>query len=141
MTTAAPTRATTPQDLVAGVVEEDVAFGPVNQGLAPQAARDRAHETLCGLGIQRLAHRPGCNLSGGEQKLAALATVLAMQPKLLLLDEPTNDLDPSSAQLLRETLLGLGLPFVAVSHDAEFLSQVCTATLRLLDGKLTPQPL
>ena len=119
-------------------VLEDVSFGPLNLGLSPKEAEARARETLGRLGIERLAERFGCNLSGGEQKLAALAAVLSMRPKLLLLDEPTNDLDPASARLLCDTLLGLGLPFLAVSHDAGFLKTVCTRVARLNDGVLEP---
>ncbi len=126
----------TEDQLFCPTVLEDVAFGPLNQGLSPKAAGKRALETLRALGIERLAGRTGCTLSGGEQKLAALASILSMRPSLLLLDEPTNDLDPAGARLLRETLLGLSLPFVVVSHDAVFLRQVCTRVLRLSGGVL-----
>lgn len=128
----------TEDQLFCPTVLEDAAFGPINQGLSPAQARERALESLRALGVERLAERTGCNLSGGEQKLAALASVLSMRPKLLLLDEPTNDLDPASAELLRDILLNLGLPFIAVSHDAAFLQRVCTGVLRLRDGILVP---
>ncbi len=128
----------TEDQLFCPTVLEDVAFGPINLGLSRSEARKRAEETLESLGIGRLAGRSGCNLSGGEQKLAALAAVLSMRPKLLLLDEPTNDLDPVAATLLVDTLNGLGLPFLAVSHDATFLGRVCTGMLRLENGLLRP---
>ena len=126
----------TDDQLFCPTVLEDVAFGPRNLGLSSKEARARAEETLEQLGISHLAHRAGCNLSGGEQKMAALATILSMRPRLLLLDEPTNDLDPGSLELLIQTIARQNLPFIAVSHDSAFLGRVCTALLRLENGIL-----
>ncbi len=117
-------------------VLEDAAFGPLNLGLSPKAAEQRAREVLEELGVAHLAPRAGCDLSGGERKLAALAAVLAMRPRLLLLDEPTNDLDPESLERLVEVLRGQSLPFIAVSHDENFLRRVCGRLLRLEYGLL-----
>lgn len=118
-------------------VLEDVAFGPLNLGLAPGQARRRALETLEALGLagfeQRLTHR----LSGGEKKLISLATVLAMQPEALLLDEPTNGLDNDARQRLIDILSGLSTARIIISHDWDFLARTSTEYLTILDGRPT----
>lgn len=105
-------------------VLEDVAFGPLNLGLATDVARARAEETLTRLGLAdyggRLTHR----LSGGEKTLVALATVLAMQPKVLLLDEPTTGLDIDARQRIINVLKGLSTAHIVISHDWDFLERV-----------------
>ncbi|PKO50148.1 MAG: cobalt ABC transporter ATP-binding protein, partial [Betaproteobacteria bacterium HGW-Betaproteobacteria-21] len=93
-------------------VIEDAAFGPLNQGLSAAAARERAWEALQQVGIGGLAERPVHELSGGEQRLAALSGVLAMQPTVLLLDEPTASLDSDSAARVTAVLAASGLPMV-----------------------------
>src|SRR5262249_43465476 len=87
-------------------VVEDVAFGPRNLGRSAAEAREIAAGTLERLGIAGLAARSGHRLSGGEKRLATLATVLAMEPEVLLLDEPTLGLDDESQERLAATLLG-----------------------------------
>lgn len=126
----------TEDQLFCPTVLEDVAFGPLNLGASPREARRRAEATLERLGIARLASSAGCNLSGGEQKMAALAAVLSMDPTLLLLDEPGNDLDAGSLKKLVALLHELPIPSIIVSHDLLFLRAVATRTLRLQDGEL-----
>ncbi len=122
--------------LFCATVIEDVAFGPLNLGKSVDEAREIALKTLDTLGIAHLADRFGHNISGGETKLAALATVLSLAPDFLLLDEPTNDLDSKARAHLIETLLSLNLPFLAVSHDLEFLNASCNTFLTLENGKI-----
>lgn len=107
-------------------VLEDVAFGPLNLGLSPAAARIRAQETLEALGLSGLGSRLIHRLSGGEKRLIALASVLSMRPRVLLLDEPTNDLDPHHRERLLQILQGLDSGWIIISHDTDFLQQSCT---------------
>lgn len=117
-------------------VLEDVAFGPLNLGLAADEARARAEETLASLGLadygQRLAHR----LSGGEKTLVALATVLAMRPEALLLDEPTTGLDADARQRLIDVLRELPTARIVISHDWDFLEHVADETWGMDKGRL-----
>ena len=117
-------------------VLEDVAFGPLNLGLAPDEARDRAVETLRGLGLagfeDRLTHR----LSGGEKKLVSLAAVMAMQPEALLLDEPTNGLDNDARQRIIDILCSLDTARITISHDWDFLAQTSTQYLTIAHNHL-----
>ncbi len=117
-------------------VLEDVAFGPLNLGLAPDEARERAAQTLKELGLvgfeDRLTHR----LSGGEKKLVSLACVLAMRPQALLLDEPTNDLDPATRERLVEVLRALPAALFIISHDRDFLDRTTSRRLTVRDAHL-----
>ncbi|MCQ4327107.1 cobalt ABC transporter ATP-binding protein [Stutzerimonas stutzeri] len=110
---------------------EDVAFGPLNQGLEHRAAHALALETLTALGLERLAERPVQQLSGGEQRLVALAGVLAMKPRMLLLDEPSSGLDENACARLLACLLETGLPMLVASHDQELVHRLGTRTLSL----------
>jgi cobalt/nickel transport system ATP-binding protein len=103
-------------------VLEDVAFGPLNQGKPPAEAIGIARETMARLGLQGFEDRVTYKLSGGEKKLVALATVLAMQPQLLLLDEPTAGLDEPTRHRLIHILQDLDISYMIVSHEPEFLN-------------------
>lgn len=121
-----------PDDQLLGpTVLEDVMFGPLNLGRPPAGARARAVQVLAGLGIADLAGRPVFELSGGEQRLAALAGVLAMDPRVLLLDEPTTGLDEDAAARVLDALAGSGLPMIVASHDPACGRRLATRTLAL----------
>ncbi len=121
-------------------VLEDVAFGPYNQGHGKAEAERIARETLEELELSRLAGASGNSLSGGEKKMAALASILSMRPELLFLDEPTNDLDPESRAKLLAALKRRALPCVVISHDWDFLSEACTEFCVLKDGVISCLP-
>lgn len=112
-------------------VREDVAFGPLNQGLDRDGAWALAGRTLDRLDIGELADRPVHHLSGGEQRLVCLAGVLAMDPQVLLLDEPTVGLDDASRDRLLDVLLATGLPMLVATHDTRCLQMLATRALRL----------
>ena len=122
--------------LFSPTVIEDVAFGPLNLGLSPEEAVERGIATLEQLGLLGFENRNTHHLSGGEKKLVALATILAMQPKMLLLDEPTNNLDPKTRSRLIDILQDLDLHKIIVSHDWDFLSHTTSTLYQLENGKL-----
>lgn len=117
-------------------VLDDVAFGPLNMGLAPDAARAAALEALAFLGLSGFEDRLTHRLSGGEKKLVTLAGVLAMKPKALLLDEPSASLDPATRERLARALLGLDVATLVVSHDWDFLEQTSGEYWTIRSGKL-----
>lgn len=117
-------------------VLEDVAFGPLNLGRSGPEALAIARRTLADLGISDFAERVTHKLSGGQKRLVALATVLAMEPDVLLLDEPTTGLDKATQQRLTEYLLGLPLAMVFISHDTEFVERVANRAVVLKNGRL-----
>lgn len=118
-------------------VAEDVAFGPLNLGQSPADARMIVGQTLEMLGLNGFETRITHTLSGGQKRLVALATVLAMRPDVLLLDEPTNALDEATEARLTEILLGLPQAMVIISHDRAFLDRIATRRVRLDHGRLS----
>jgi cobalt/nickel transport system ATP-binding protein len=102
-------------------VIEDVAFGPLNLGKPPAEALGIARETMDRLGLAGFEDRVTYKLSGGEKKLVAMATVLAMEPRLLLLDEPTTGLDETTRHRLIHILQDLDIAYMIVSHEPDFL--------------------
>jgi cobalt/nickel transport system ATP-binding protein len=123
--------------LFSPTVLEDVAFGPLNIGLTPSAARQRALEILESLDVTALAERMTHTLSGGQKRMVALATALAMRPRLLILDEPTNDLDAKGRAILEDYLPRSGLTLLVVSHDERFLDTLTTRRIHLMEGRIT----
>lgn len=108
------------QQLFAQTVFEDVAYGPKNFGLEGCELDSRVLSALKSLHIEHLAQKSPFELSGGQQRLAAIAGVLACNPKILVLDEPTAGLDFESAEILRRILNDLhnkGVTIIVVTHD------------------------
>ena len=108
------------QQLFAQTVFEDVAYGPKNFGLEGRELHSRVLNALKSLHIEHLAQKSPFELSGGQQRLAAIAGVLACNPKILVLDEPTAGLDFESAEILRRILNDLhnkGVTIIVVTHD------------------------
>ncbi|MGI5861874.1 MAG: energy-coupling factor ABC transporter ATP-binding protein [Myxococcales bacterium] len=99
---------------------EDVALGPVNDGMDPKRARAVAADWLARLGVSHLADRPIRRLSMGEKQLVALAGVLAREPGLLLLDEPTAALDDDASERLALALDEIEATTLLVTHEADF---------------------
>jgi len=109
--------------LVAAVVEEDVAFGCENLGLPPAEIRARVDAALRTVGLEALRRRAPHLLSGGQKQRVAIAGVLAMHPQCLVLDEATSMLDPSGQREVMETVFRLrrdeGLTLVLITHTME----------------------
>jgi len=115
---------------------EDVAFGPLNQGVAPAEARRRAEAQLGLLGLGAMAERAAHHTSGGEKRKAALATALVSRPELLLLDEPTDGLDARGRHAIVRLLRERPEALVVATHDLEVVRALCTRTLVLDGGRL-----
>jgi cobalt/nickel transport system ATP-binding protein len=108
-------------------VREEVAFGPLQLGLSAAETRRRTGDVLAMLGITELADRAPFQLSGGQKKKVAIATVLVMSPEVLLFDEPTAALDPRTQHWLLELVEDLGAAgktIVHATHDLEVLPRI-----------------
>ena len=114
---------------------EDVAFGPLNQGLSPAEAEERARQAIAAVGLGGRESRGGHHLSGGEKRAAALATVLAMQVKLLLLDEPGADLDLRSRRRLTGLLAGRPEAMLLATHDLDMAGRLCSRAVVMEAGE------
>jgi cobalt/nickel transport system ATP-binding protein len=122
--------------LFSPTVLEDVAFGPLNMGKSKDEAMAISQRTLADLGLQGFENRLTFKLSGGEKRLVALATVLSMEPEVLLLDEPTSGLDDMTKDRLREILQELGLSFIVISHEYDFMVNVVSSYYALENGRV-----
>ena len=109
--------------LIASVVEEDVAFGPENLGLPPQEIRLRVDEALKAVDMYEFRKSTPHRLSGGQKQRIAIAGIIAMEPECLVLDEPTAMLDPKGRAEIINTLLKLnrekGITVVLITHYME----------------------
>ncbi len=117
-------------------VAEDVAFGPLNLGKPRDEVRRIVAGTLDSLGLAGYEQRVTYHLSGGEKRLVALATVLAMQPDVLLLDEPSGGLDDGATERLIGVLARLPQAMLVVSHDRAFWEAVTTSAAELREGRV-----
>jgi len=114
-------------------VAEDVAFGPVNLGLAPDEVARRVDEALATVGLEGVRERPPHHLSYGQRRRAAIAAVLSMHPEVLVLDEPSANLDPRGRRELGELLDRLDLTLLLVTHDLPYAAERCDRAV-VLDG-------
>ncbi|MBR2087681.1 MAG: energy-coupling factor transporter ATPase [Oscillospiraceae bacterium] len=109
--------------IVATIVEEDVAFAPENLGVEPQEIRRRVDEALHTVGMYEYRNHAPSQLSGGQKQRVAIAGVIAMQPDCIVLDEPTAMLDPQGRQEVIETIHRLnreqGITIVLITHYME----------------------
>lgn len=114
--------------LVAAVVEEDVAFGPENLGVPPEEIRERVDLALEKVGMTSYRKQAPSMLSGGQKQRVAIAGVLAMKPDCIVLDEPTAMLDPKGRKEVMDTIHDLnkkeGITIVLITH---FMEEAVTA--------------
>ena len=110
--------------LFSATVFDDVAFGPLQLGLSKEEVRERVGEALAAMEIAHLADRAPFELSGGEKKRAAIASVLSLRPEVVLLDEPTASLDPRTKWLLVDLVARLGAAgrtLVTATHELDIV--------------------
>lgn len=117
-------------------VLEDVAFGPLNLGLSQEEAIKRAIDALDRIGMAHAINRSPYQLSFGERKRVAIATVLAMQPKILILDEPTANLDPRSRRQLINLLNQLDVTKIVATHDLDAALNLCERVVVMDEGQI-----
>jgi energy-coupling factor transporter ATP-binding protein EcfA2 len=122
--------------LFCNTVLEDVAFGPLNQGLGSAESRRIALECLVRVELDGVAERPPHHLSYGERKRICLAGVLACRPSLLLLDEPTANLDPRARRRLIKLIAGLECTKLIATHDLEMVLDLCSRTIVVDAGRV-----
>lgn len=115
-------------------VFEDVAFGPTNYGLTKIEIEKRTNSALQNVHIEHLAEKKVYQLSGGEKKLASIATVLALQPEVILLDEPSVALDPQNRRNLIHVLNQITTTKIVASHDLDFIYDTCKRTILMNHG-------
>ncbi|MEN6409066.1 MAG: ABC transporter ATP-binding protein [Anaerolineaceae bacterium] len=125
--------------LFSATVYDDVAYGPIYQGLDRNMIEERVSEALGAVHMDGYESRNPYHLSGGEKKRIAIATVLSMRPDILALDEPTAGLDPRSCRELTALLKELPQTMVIATHDMDLVSQLTTRTVILNRGKIVAE--
>lgn len=122
--------------LFCSTVREDVAFGPENMGLSSTSVNQRVENALSVTGTLPLANRVPYQLSGGEKCMVAIATVLAMQPRLVLYDEPSANLDLRARRRLIRFLQSASHSYLIASHDLELIRESCDRLILLSGGEI-----
>ena len=124
--------------IVAAIVEDDVAFGPENIGVPADEMRDRVDEAMKSTGVYQLRHKAPSALSGGQKQRVAIAGVIAMKPRCIIFDEPTAMLDPGGRRDVMDIIHRLhseGITVVLITH---FMEEACQADRAVImnDGRV-----
>lgn len=117
-------------------VYEDMIFGPRNYGLSKEEAERRVDQVLERLNLTALKHRYNHKISGGEKRMAAIATILAMEPEVILMDEPSTALDPVNRRTVINTIHDLPQTKLIASHDLDMILDTCQRVILLSHGKI-----
>ena len=128
--------------IVATIVEEDVAFGPENLGIEKSIIRKRVDEALALVNMTEFAKKQPHNLSGGQKQRVAIAGIIAMRPDCIIFDEPTAMLDPSGRKEVIDTILKLNTEEgKTIIHITHFMDEATNADRVIVmdEGKITMQ--
>ncbi len=115
---------------------DDVAFAPRNYGMSEAEVNEKTMEALKVVHIEQLKDKQIYKLSGGEKKLASIATILSTEPDVILMDEPSVALDPKNRRNLINILNRLNQAKIIASHDLNMIMDTCERTILLSDGKI-----
>lgn len=125
--------------LFLSTVYEDVAFGPRNYGYTEEEVDGRVMGALQKMHIEGLKDRQIYRMSGGQKKLASIATILSLDPEVMLLDEPAVALDPRNRRTLIHILNEIKETKVIASHDLDMVWDTCERTILLSDGRVVKE--
>ena len=117
-------------------VYEDMIFGPRNYGLSKEETEAKVDAVLAQLGLTDLKHRHNHRISGGEKRMAAIATILAMEPEAILMDEPSTALDPVNRRTVINTINTLPQTKLIASHDLDMILDTCQRVILLSHGAI-----
>jgi energy-coupling factor transporter ATP-binding protein EcfA2 len=122
--------------LFCNTLYDDVAFGPMNQGLPEDLVEERVKKALSDAGFADLMYKPAHLLSYGQKKRAAFAAIMAMQPAVLILDEPSANLDPKQEKIFRDMLAAYEGTIICINHDLLFLYGLCDRAVVMSEGRI-----
>lgn len=117
-------------------VYEDMIFGPRNYGLSKEETDRKVDTVLEQLGLQALKHRHNHKISGGEKRMAAIATILTMDPEMILMDEPSTALDPVNRRTVINTINRIPQTKLIASHDLDMILDTCQRVILLSHGRI-----
>ena len=117
-------------------VYEDMMFAPLNYMVSREEAERKVDDVLAQLGLTELKYRHNHKISGGEKRMAAIATILAMEPEAVLMDEPTSALDPYNRRIVINTIRSLPQTKLITSHDLDMILDTCDRVILLDRGQI-----
>ncbi len=117
-------------------VADDVAFGPINMRLPDSEVDRRVDMALKAVGAYDLKDRPGYQLSGGQKRSVAIATVLSMEPDILVMDEPSSNLDPRARRMLMRQIEAFDHTCIITTHDLDLALNLCPRTIVMSGGHI-----
>ncbi|MCI8388582.1 MAG: energy-coupling factor transporter ATPase [Clostridiales bacterium] len=125
--------------LVATIVEEDIAFGPENLGIEPKEIRKRVDDALATVGMTEFARHSPHQLSGGQKQRIAIAGIIAMMPKCIIFDESTAMLDPKGRREVMDTIIRLNREFgITILHITHYMNEAaqCDRVVVINEGEI-----
>ena len=117
-------------------VYEDMMFAPLNYMVSREDAEKRVDTVLKNLDLEELKYKYNHKISGGEKRMAAIATILAMEPEIILMDEPTSALDPYNRRIVIDTIKGLEQTKIITSHDLDMILDTCERVILISKGRV-----
>lgn len=117
-------------------VFEDMVFAPRNYGMSASEAEAKVDAVLEKLGLQYLKHRYNHKISGGEKRMAAIATILTMEPEAIIMDEPSIALDPYNRRAVINAVNEMTMTKIIVSHDLDMVLETCQRVVLLSGGQI-----
>lgn len=117
-------------------VFEDMIFAPRNYGLSRQEAEEKVDAVLEKLHLTELKHRYNHKISGGEKRMAAIATVLTMEPEVIIMDEPSIALDPYNRRAVINAVKEMPMTRIIVSHDLDLVLETCKRVVLMSHGQI-----
>jgi len=115
---------------------EDISFGPLNQGKTSEEVRTLVELALREVGLIGMQHRSSFHLSFGERKLASIATVVAMSPRLIAMDEPTSNLDMAHRRKIIHWIQKNSKTIILTSHDLDMILETCQRVILFNKGSI-----
>ena len=125
--------------IIAGTVESEISFGPMNLHLPLDEIKDRVDRSLEQMNISMYKDFAPQYLSGGEKKRVSIADILAMRPEMILFDEPTASLDPQNTDVLEDIIRALnqeGITIVISTHDVDFAWRIASRVIVFSQGEI-----
>lgn len=117
-------------------VYDDMMFGLLNYGMSKENAVERVDSVLKQLGLSYLKNKYNHKISGGEKRMAAIGTVLAMEPDVIIMDEPSVSLDPYNRRSVINVINSLPQTKIIASHDLDMILATCKRVILIADGKV-----
>lgn len=117
-------------------VYEDMIFGPLNYGIPKDEVEKKVDAVLAELDLAAIKNRHNHKISGGEKRMAAIATVLCMEPEVILMDEPSTALDPVNRRTVINTINKLSQTKLIASHDLDMILDTCDRVILISNGKV-----